>query len=128
MSFTYNLAKFISFQDVAECERVRAITQADITKHPNPDFKIRIIEDLGEFYSAFAADIVTEFKSALEEGRQFVGIFPVGPMPQYAIAARMINALRIPMHHVHTFNMDEYADQDGQHRARPTGPARSSAR
>jgi glucosamine-6-phosphate deaminase len=25
----------------------------------------------------------------------------------------MINALRIPMHHVHTFNMDEYADQDG---------------
>ena len=31
----------------------------------------------------------------------------------FAIAARMINALRIPMQHVHTFNMDEYADQDG---------------
>ena len=26
----------------------------------------------------------------------------------------MINRLRIPMHHVHTFNMDEYADEDGK--------------
>ena len=34
-------------------------------------------------------------------------------MPQYTIAAAMINALRLPMHHVHTFNMDEYADGDG---------------
>jgi glucosamine-6-phosphate deaminase len=25
----------------------------------------------------------------------------------------MINELRIPMHHVHTFNMDEYADENG---------------
>jgi glucosamine-6-phosphate deaminase len=113
VSFTYNLAKFISFQDAAECERVRAIPRAEITKHPNPEFKIHVIDDLGEFYSAFATDIVTEIKTALEAGRQWVGIFPVGPMPQYAIAARMINALRLPMHHVHTFNMDEYADQDG---------------
>jgi glucosamine-6-phosphate deaminase len=32
---------------------------------------------------------------------------------QYPIAANMINELRIPMHHVHTFNMDEYADEHG---------------
>ena len=114
MSFTYNLAQFIAFRDLAECERVRAIKKQDITKHANPDFQIQVIEDLGEFYAAFATDIVSRIRQALEEGRQFTGIFPVGPMPQYAIAARMINALRIPMHHVHTFNMDEYADQDGQ--------------
>jgi len=114
MSFTYNLAQFIAFRDLAECERVRAIRKQDITKHANPDFQIHLIEDLGEFYAAFATDIVSRIRQALEEGRQFTGVFPVGPMPQYAIAARMINALRIPMHHVHTFNMDEYADQDGQ--------------
>ena len=114
MSFSYNLAQFIAFRDLAECERVRAIRKQDITKHANPDFQIQVIEDLGEFYAAFATDIVSRIRQALEEGRQFTGIFPVGPMPQYAIAARMINALRIPMHHVHTFNMDEYADQDGQ--------------
>ncbi|MCX6032661.1 MAG: hypothetical protein NT169_25670 [Chloroflexi bacterium] len=113
MGFTYNLANFIAFRDLKECGRVRAIPRKQITAHSNPDFKIRVIDDLGEFYAAFATDIVSRIKAALDEGRRFVGIFPVGPMPQYAIAARMINALRIPMHHVHTFNMDEYADQDG---------------
>jgi glucosamine-6-phosphate deaminase len=113
MGFTYNLANFIAFRDLAECERVRAIKRDEITVHANPEFKIRIIDDLGEFYAAFATDIVSRIRQSLEEGRRFVGIFPVGPMPQYAIAARMINALRVPMHHVHTFNMDEYADQDG---------------
>ena len=92
MSFSYNLAQFIAFRDLAECERVRAIRKQDITKHANPDFQIQVIEDLGEFYAAFATDIVSRIRQALEEGRQFTGIFPVGPMPQYAIAARMINA------------------------------------
>lgn len=113
MSFSYNLAQFIAFRDLAECERVRAIKKQDIAEHANPDFRIRLIEDLGEFYAAFATDIVSRIRQTFEEGRPFVGIFPVGPMPQYPIAARMINALRIPMHHVHTFNMDEYADQNG---------------
>lgn len=113
MTFNYELAKFIAFRDLVECERVRAIKKADITRHANPDFTIRVIEDLGEFYAAFATDIVTRIKQALDEGRNFIGIFPVGPMPQYPIAAEMINRLRIPMHHVHSFNMDEYADQDG---------------
>ena len=42
-----------------------------------------------------------------------MAIVPVGPMPQYEIAARMINEERLSLAHVHTFNMDEYADQDG---------------
>ena len=114
MSFTYQLAKFIAYKDLKDCEKVRAITKQEITKHANPDFKIRIIEDVGEFYAAFATDIVTRIKRTLDEGRKFVGIFPVGPMPQYAIAARIINEMKISMKHVHTFNMDEYADQDGK--------------
>jgi glucosamine-6-phosphate deaminase len=113
MTFDYALADFIDFRDKEACERVRRITREEITQHPNPDFKIEVIDDIGEFYGAFATDIVRRIKQALDEGRQFVGIFPVGPMPQYPIAARMINELRIPMHHVHTFNMDEYADENG---------------
>jgi glucosamine-6-phosphate deaminase len=113
MAFSYELAKFIAFRDLGECERVRKIRKRDITRHANSEFKMRVIEDLGEFYAAFATDIVARIQRALEESRAFVGIFPVGPMPQYPMAAEMINRLRIPMHHVHTFNMDEYADQDG---------------
>ncbi|HHY98341.1 MAG TPA: hypothetical protein GX509_06345 [Firmicutes bacterium] len=111
--FRYSLAKFLPFQDHKECERVRAIKKEDITKHSNPDFIIRVIEDRAEFYLEFALDIVKRIKQALDEGRQFVAIMPVGPMPQYPVAARLINEFGIPCKHVHTFNMDEYADEDG---------------
>ncbi|PWH16441.1 MAG: hypothetical protein DDG58_09795 [Ardenticatenia bacterium] len=113
MPFQYNMADFLDFKDREVCERVRRIKREEITQHPNPDFKIEVIEDEKDFYAAFATDIVARIKQALDEGRRFVMILPVGPTAQYPIAARMINALRIPMHHVHTFNMDEYADENG---------------
>jgi len=113
MAFKYDLSKFISFRDAEACARVRAIRKEDICKHPNPEFKIRVMEDLGEFYAEFALDIVGRIVRAAEAGEQCVFILPVGPVPQYSIAARMINELGISCAHVHTFNMDEYADQDG---------------
>jgi glucosamine-6-phosphate deaminase len=120
-TFRYSLAKFIPFQDREECERVRKITKEEITKHPNPDFKIRIIEDKEDFYFQFALDIVTRIVEAREKNQKLVLILPVGPMPQYPIATEMINRLRIPMDHVYTFNMDEYADEEGN-TAPPTWP------
>ncbi len=113
MSFSYDLSSFIPYRDQEACARVRAIPRSKITEHPNPDFQIKVIADRSQFYGAFAADIIYRIKLALDEGRPLIGIFPVGPMPQYAIAADLINKLRIPLHHVHSFNMDEYADQDG---------------
>src|SRR6185437_12170697 len=47
--------------------------------------------------------------AAREADENLVVILPVGPVPQYAIAARIINERRISLKHVHTFNMDEYA-------------------
>lgn len=58
-------------------------------------------------------DIVAGIKRALDEGRQHVMILPA-PNPNYAYVAKMINDLNIPCHHVHTFNMDEYADENGK--------------
>ncbi len=113
MDFRYDLADFIPFRDAEACRRARAIPRERLCDHPNGDFKIRIIDDRTEFYTAFALDLVGRIRDALDETRSFVAILPVGPMPQYAIAATTINRLRIPMHHVHTFNMDEYADEDG---------------
>src|ERR1700724_545886 len=68
--------------------------------------------ELASFFQ-FALDIVRRIREKLESGETFVGIFPVGPMPQYSYAASMINDLGLSCQHVHTFNMDEYADQDG---------------
>jgi glucosamine-6-phosphate deaminase len=113
MAFSYSLASFIPFRDLEACAKARQITRSKITEHPNPDFRIRVINDRTDFHTAFALDIVKRIKEALDAGRHFVGIFPVGPMPQYLVAAQMINHLRIPMRHVHMFNMDEYADENG---------------
>jgi glucosamine-6-phosphate deaminase len=114
MAFNYDMAAFIPFQDPKACRRVRAIKKEEITRHPNPDFDIQVIEDAHELYTEFALDIVRRIWEKGEAGEPLVAIFPVGPMPQYPIAARMINELRISCRHVHSFNMDEYADQDGR--------------
>lgn len=111
--FSYSLAQFIPFRDREACERVRRITRQELCRHPNPEFKIRIIDDRESFYVEFALDLVTRIARSREEGRKLVLILPVGPVPQYSIATRMINELRLSCHHVHTFNMDEYADEDG---------------
>ena len=112
-SFEYGLARFIDFRDATECARVRAIGRDEITRHANADFRIGVIDDAREFYSAFAHDLVDRIREARDDGRQFVAILPVGPMPQYELAARTINEERLSLAHVHTFNMDEYANEDG---------------
>jgi glucosamine-6-phosphate deaminase len=114
MGFDYDLSPFIAFRDRAACERVRAIPRERLAEHPNPQFRIALVGDAGDFYTRFAADLVGRIRAASEEDRPFVAILPVGPMPQYEIAARMINDERLSLRHVHTFNMDEYANADGE--------------
>jgi glucosamine-6-phosphate deaminase len=114
LTFEYELADFISFRDRAVCERVRRIRRSELAKHENPDFRIQIVDDPGDFSCAFADDIIGRIRAAAEAGRDFVGIFPVGPMPQYELAARRINSERLSCRHVHSCNMDEYANADGE--------------
>ena len=85
----------------------------EITQHPNPEFRIRVEDDVDAFYTAFANDIVARIETTREEGRRCVLILPVGPVPQFTKAVAMINERGLTMDHVHTFNMDEYADEEG---------------
>ncbi|MDJ0335859.1 hypothetical protein QMG83_11545 [Salinibacterium sp. G-O1] len=114
MTFHYELASFLPFRDSEACAAARQIRREDITTHTNPDFHIRVEDDKDAFYSAFADDIVGRITQARDESRDFVAILPVGPVPQYALAAKTINEQRISLSHVTTFNMDEYADEHGQ--------------
>src|SRR5215212_3989160 len=113
MGFGYDLSPFIAFRDREACERVRSIPRARLAEHPNPEFRISLVDDPQDFYARFAADLVGRIREARDADRQFVAILPVGPMPQYELAARMINEERLSLAHVHTFNMDEYANEDG---------------
>jgi glucosamine-6-phosphate deaminase len=111
--FEYGLSPFVAFRDTEACARVRAIPRDALTEHDNPEFRIAVVDDVEDFYTRFAADLVGRIRRAADEDRDFVAILPVGPMPQYEIAARMINRDRISLRRLHTFNMDEYANEDG---------------
>ena len=111
--FSYEMARFLAFRDRTVCERVRKIRKQDVCRHPNENFKIRVIESETAFEFGFIMDIVAGIKRSLAEGRRYVMILPA-PNPHYAFVAQMINQLDISCRHVHTFNMDEYADQDGR--------------
>ena len=113
MAFDFELAQFIPFREQEACARVRAIRRQELCNHPNPEFQVRVIEDTDSFFLAFALDMVRRIQSAAEEGRPLVAILPCGPMAQYDKAVEIINRLRIPLGHVHSFNMDEFADHEG---------------
>ena len=110
--FRYAPAKWVPFQDMEVIERVRRITRAEITKHPNPDFRIQVIpDDEVEFF--WITDMFHRIWKAREEGRRIVMIVPQ-PVPSYAKLASLINRFGVDCSHLYTFNMDEYADQDGR--------------
>lgn len=114
MSFDYSLSSFLPFRDADACRAAREIPRSQITEHANPDFRIRVEDDRGALYRAFAEDLVGRIREARDAGRRFTAILPVGPVPQYDIAAAMINEEGLSLEHVTTFNMDEYADEEGR--------------
>jgi glucosamine-6-phosphate deaminase len=109
-------ARFLAYRDMEVCKRVARIRKQDLCRLPDgthPRFKA-VIRPVKDFHFQMALDMLVRIKRALDEGRQFVGVFPTGPIFQYQLLADLVNALRIPLNHVHYFSMDEYADADGR--------------
>lgn len=109
--FKCSISKWIPFQDKEVCEKVRKIKKEDITKHPNSNFKIRVIKD-SDFSFMRVWDIFSRIKKASDEGERLVLILPQ-PHPQYSKVAYLINKFKVNCKNLYTFNMDEWADEDG---------------
>ncbi|MBA4386476.1 MAG: hypothetical protein C0404_00760 [Verrucomicrobia bacterium] len=110
-TFRFKPAGFIPFRDTKVIERVRRIKRRDIARHKNPDFRIRVFPD-AKIEGMWIRDMFQRIRRSAEEGRPLVMIMP-NPWPNYAMVAALINKQRVSCRHIHTFNMDEYADQDG---------------
>ena len=108
--FTYSMPEFLAFRDREVCGRVRKIDKNEVCIHPNDNFRMKVISDPDELSLAYALDIVKTIIEFRDSGEQLVLILPAR-VP--AAAARLINQLDVTCEHVHTFNMDEYADEDG---------------
>ena len=111
-TFCFRPARFIPFRDKEAVERVRRITRSEITRHPNPEFQIKIIPDAdAEFL--WIINLFHRIQQAAEAGQHLVLIMP-NPWPMYARVAYLINKFRVDCRKLHTFNMDEYANEDGE--------------
>ena len=110
--FTYKPSQWVPFRDVKAIQRCRRIKRSQIEKHPNKDFRIRVVPDEDVAFLWFG-DIVGRILRARDERRKLVMILP-NPWPGYRHVARLLNEARIDCRHVHAFAMDEYADQDGR--------------
>jgi len=109
--FTYTPSEWVPFRDVEVLERVRKIRREDIDRHPNPDFKIRVVpDDQVEFL--FVTDMYYRIATAAEEGKTCTLILP-NPNHGYIKLAHILNRFRVDCRHLHVFIMDEYADEQG---------------
>jgi len=109
--FKYNPSEHVPFKDKAVLEKMRNITREDFINHPNPNFKVQIVKDFNIWFM-FMMDIFFRIKEAMEADKRLVMITPQ-PWPLYKNVAYLINRCKINCKNLYTFNMDEYADENG---------------
>ena len=73
---------------------------------------ILVLGDSGEVFYEMALEMVREIQKNNAEGKTTAFICPVGPVGQYPIFVRLVNAGRISLKNVWFFNMDEYLDAE----------------
>jgi glucosamine-6-phosphate deaminase len=110
--FEFSPAAFVPFRDLSVIRRVRRIKKEQLATHPNPDFKIRIVKN-SEIEFLWLADLFQRIQASAELERPLVMIMP-NPWPAYSRLAHLINEFRVNCRHLHTFNMDEYANERGE--------------
>ena len=77
------------------------------------DFNPVECENIYEFDTLMGHEIALKIKEARDRGEKLAMILPVGPMGMYKWAAYFINEWNVKCDHVYTFNMDEWADGEG---------------
>jgi len=109
--FHYNPSNHVPFKDKDVLARMRDLGRQDFMNHPNPNLDVRVVPEFDVWFT-FMMDVFLRIKEAMEVGEKLVMILPQ-PWPLYEKVAGLINRCRINCSNLYTFNMDEYADQDG---------------
>lgn len=110
--FKYEPSQWVPFRDTEVLERCRQIKREEIEKHPNPDFKIRVVKDV-DIEFIWVTDMFYRIKTAMDAGQRLVLILP-NPCPTYRHVARLINQFRVNCQNLWAFAMDEYANEKGE--------------
>jgi glucosamine-6-phosphate deaminase len=79
----------------------------------NPKFEPVACGSLADFDTFMGHEIAREIQLTRQAGRPLAIILPVGPMGMYRWAVYFLKEWGVTCEHVHGFNMDEWADKDG---------------
>lgn len=79
----------------------------------NKDFNPIACDSLADFDTLMGHEIAMQIKTTRDMGQKLAMILPVGPMGMYRWAAYFLNEWKVSCDHVYTFNMDEWADAQG---------------
>ncbi len=108
--FEFKPADFVPYKNKEVLERVRNIKREDMEKHPNPDFKIHIVDSPDGIW---IGDMVARITRSDLLNEKLVMILP-NPCPvEYQCVAEAINRLNINCRNVYVYTMDEWADDQG---------------
>jgi len=79
----------------------------------NPDFTPIMCDSLSDFETYMGHEIAMQIKLAAERNEKIAFILPVGPMGMYKWVVYFLKEWKVSCSHVYTFNMDEWADSEG---------------
>ncbi len=109
--FQYSPSHYVPFRDKAALDAARKITRDDFLNHPNKNLDVKVMPDF-DIWFFFMMDIYFRIKHAMDAGEKLVMILPQ-PWPLYKKVAYMLNRDKVDCKNLYTFNMDEYANEDG---------------
>lgn len=115
-NFTFKPADFYPFKNMAEIDRVRAITKEDILAmngvHPyNKKMSLEVLRG-DEFEMIMLTDMVKRIMDSDRLDKKCVMIM-CNPCPTYRKVAYMLRQLNVNCRNVKFYMMDEWADEDG---------------
>lgn len=98
-----------------DMEKIDACCEKGVAREDfwNKDFTPVACGSLADFDTYMGHEIAMQVKLTREEGRKLAMILPVGPMGMYRWASYFLNEWDVCCDHVTTFNMDEWADTEG---------------
>lgn len=77
------------------------------------DFNPVACDTVADFDTYMGHEIALQIKKSADNGEKLIMILPVGPMGMYKWAVYFLREWNVSCKHVYTFNMDEWADGEG---------------
>ncbi len=103
-----------NIEKIKACVTNEPETVCESQPHWNPDFRPISCSNLEEFGVYMGHEIAMQIKLAKDEDRELILILPVGPMGMYKWAVYFLKQWDVSCSHVHGFNMDEWANGEGE--------------